>query len=126
MTNRQPPVKNLKKVPIHPSTVQTLIMAYAVISLLSIGLVAITGGTIETWVHVIIIAAMSLLLLRFAHTGTKGNEKSLLRIRIVTAILIPALLITLVALDIPPWLRAEHVLAIAILLPVSLILFRRH
>ena len=127
MTNQQP-TKNLDNIPTRISsmdTIRVLAAVYVALSLMSVILVAVSGGNTETWVHTIIIAAMSLLLFRFTHNATKDNGKVLLRIRLVVAILIPALLITLIILNIPLWLRIEHVFAIATLVSVGMMVFRR-
>lgn len=106
-------------------TARLLVAAYLGLSLLSVIVVAITGGNTETWVHTIIITIMAILLFVVAHNMTKGKDKALLRVRIVVAILIPALLITLIVLAIPLWLRIEHALAIVVLVPVALIVFHK-
>jgi uncharacterized protein (DUF983 family) len=105
-----------------------LVLFYLVISLLSLAALLIpqSGVNTETWVHATIIALTAGLLYLFTHKAHAADKNALLRIRIVISILIPALFVTAIILNIPLWLRVEHIIAMVVLVFVAVIVFRHH
>ena len=82
--------------------------------------------TPAVWTRGTIVAVASLLTLLFAARAARGHRKMLLRLRIVTAIMLAAIVV-IVALPgaFPVWFRLEQALCGLLLLPVVITLNRR-
>jgi len=82
--------------------------------------------TPAVWTRGTIVAAASLLTLLFAVRAARGDRKMLLRLRIVTAIMLAAIVV-IVALPgaFPLWFRLEQALCGLLLLPAVVTLNRR-
>jgi hypothetical protein len=111
--------------------VRWLVGAYAALSLLTV--VAIIILTIvaphlvspQAWVRGIIIAATSILTFAFARRAAQGSPRALLRLRVVVAILLVAVVAVLFFLPLPLWMVIEQAVCGALLLATALIIFRR-
>ncbi|WP_433384691.1 hypothetical protein ACQPZX_24255 [Actinoplanes sp. CA-142083] len=108
-----------------------LIGGYAAVSVLTLVTVIlfrhdaamVTSGV---WVRGTIVAAASLLTLFFAVRARRGDRRMLLRLRIVTAIMLVAIVV-IVALPgaFPVWFRLEQAICGLLLLPVVVQVNRR-
>ncbi len=112
-------------------TVSWLVGAYAVLSILTVvaiiifSIVAPHLVSPEAWVRGIIIAATSILTFVFARRAATGAPRALLRLRIVVAILLVAVVAVLFFLPLPLWMVIEQAVCGALLLATALIIFRR-
>ncbi|WP_436529883.1 hypothetical protein [Actinoplanes sp. HUAS TT8] len=82
--------------------------------------------TDAVWVRGTIVAAASLLSLLFAVKALRGNRKALLRLRIVTAIMLVAIVV-IVAIPgmFPLWFKLEQVACGLLLLPAVIRINRK-
>jgi cadmium resistance protein CadD (predicted permease) len=82
--------------------------------------------TSAVWVRGTIVAAASLLTLLFAVRAVRGDRKMLLRLRVVTAIMLVAIVV-IASLPgaFPVWFRLEQALCGLFLLPVVVQINRR-
>ncbi|MGW0810621.1 hypothetical protein [Nonomuraea sp. NPDC002799] len=108
-----------------------LIRGYAAVSLLTLVTMIVfrNDGAMVTdsvWVRGIIVAAASLVTLFFAVQAARGERKMLLRLRIVTAIMMVAIVV-IIALPglFPLWFKLEQGVCGLLLLPVVVQLNRR-
>ena len=110
--------------------VKWLVGAYAALSILTVLAIIIFSMTApslvnpQAWVRGIIIAATSILTLVFARRAANGSARALLRLRIVVAILLVAVVAVLFFLPLPLWMLVEQAICGALLLATSLIIFR--
>lgn len=108
-----------------------LIGGYAAVSVLTVVTVIlfrhdtamVTSGV---WVRGSIVAAASLLTLLIAVRADRGDRRMLLRLRIVTAITLVAIVV-IVALPgaFPVWFRLEQAICGLLLLPAVILINRR-
>ena len=108
-----------------------LVGGYAAVSALTLGtMVALRDDaamvTPAVWVRGTIVAAASLLTLFLAARAARGEPKMLLRLRIVTAIMLVAIVV-IVALPgaFPVWFRLEQAICGLLLAPVVVQVNRR-
>ena len=94
--------------------VKALVIGYAGLSLLTVIAIVLMRNhpklvTDAVWVRAVIVAASSLLTLRFTLGAGRGSRRHFLRLRIVTAVMLVAIVV-IVALPgaFPVWLRAEQ------------------
>ena len=76
--------------------------------------------TTAAW-HIVIVALLSLLTLRFAMIYKKSNGAKSGLLRIFSIILIVALIVTTFILGLPLWMQIEHIVCVFILLPVAIL-----
>lgn len=112
-------------------TVVSLISGYAAVSLLTLVAVIVfrhdaTMVTTAVWIRSTIVAASSLLTLFFAVRAARGDRRMLLRLRIVTAAMLLAIVV-IIALPgtFPLWLKLEQGICGLLLLPVVVRINRR-
>jgi len=108
-----------------------LIGGYAAVSVLTLVTAILfrhdtTMVTSGVWVRGTIVAAASVLTLLFAVRAQRGDKRMLRRLRIVTAIMLTAIVV-IVALPgaFPVWFRLEQALCGLLLLPTVITLNRR-
>jgi O-antigen/teichoic acid export membrane protein len=104
--------------------VKALVWGYAGLSLLTVIAIVLMRNhpklvTDAVWTRAIIVAASSLLTLRFTVGAGRGSSRHFLRLRIVTAVMLVAIIV-IVALPgaFPVWLRAEQAVCGVLLLGV--------
>ncbi|WP_030443573.1 hypothetical protein [Actinoplanes subtropicus] len=107
------------------------VSGYVAVSLVTVGVMVafrhdtamVTPGV---WIRGSIVAAASLLTLLFAVRAVRGDRKMLLRLRLVTAIMLVALVV-IASLPgaFPVWFRLEQALCALFLLPVAVQINRR-
>ena len=101
------------------------------LSILTVIAIAILSGVApdlvspQAWVRGIIIAATSILTFAFARRAAHGSPRALLRLRIVVAILLVAVVAVLFFLPLPVWMVVEQAVCGALLLATAIIIFRR-
>ncbi|WP_433411308.1 hypothetical protein ACQP1V_22230 [Microtetraspora malaysiensis] len=108
-----------------------LISGYAAVSLLTLVAMIVfrhdvTMVTEAVWVRGTIVAAGSLLTLFFAVRAARGDRRMVLRLRIVTAIMLVAIVV-IIALPgmFPFWFKLEQGVCGLLLLPVVVQINRR-
>lgn len=110
---------------------RTVVLAYAALSVLTVVALAILSKAAPSqvdahaWVRGVIIAATSLLLIRFAAGALAGDARMLLRLRIVVAILLVAVVAVLFFLSLPAWMVIEQAACAVLLAVVALLIFDR-
>ena len=132
MTTKTTPADRAAAVSVAPGfrTVTWLVGAYAVLSILTVIAIAILSGVApdlvspQAWVRGIIIAATSILTFAFARRAAHGSPRALLRLRIVVAILLVAVVAVLFFLPLPVWMVVEQAVCGALLLATAIIIFR--
>jgi hypothetical protein len=108
-----------------------LVGAYAVLSILTVVAIAILSGIApelvspQAWVRGIIIAVTSILTFAFARGAAQGSARALLRLRIVVAILLVAVVAVLFFLPLPAWMIVEQAVCGALLLATAILIFRK-
>jgi hypothetical protein len=78
----------------------------------------------QVWVRGVIVALTSLLTVRFAIGARAGRPRALLRLRIVSIVLLVAVVAVLFALALPAWMIAEQIVCGVILLALAVSAFR--
>ncbi|GIH67175.1 hypothetical protein [Microbispora siamensis] len=108
-----------------------LISGYAAVSLLTLVAVIVfrhdaTMVTTAVWVRGTLVAAGSLLTLFFAFRAAHGDRRMLLRLRVVTAVMLVAIVV-IIALPgtFPLWFKFEQGICGLLLLPVVVQINRR-
>jgi hypothetical protein len=108
-----------------------LIGGYAAVSVLTLVAVIVFRHdaamvTSAVWVRGSIVAGASLLSLFFAVRAARGDRRMLLRLRIVTAIMLVAIVV-IISLPgtFPLWLKLEQAICGLLLLPVVVLINRR-
>ena len=133
MTTKTTPADRAAAASVAPGlrTVTWLVGAYAVLSILTVIAIAILSAVApdlvspQAWVRGIIIAATSILTFAFARRAARGSARALLRLRIVVAILLVAVVAVLFFLPLPVWMVVEQAVCGALLLATAIIIFRR-
>ncbi|WP_432930746.1 hypothetical protein ACQPZZ_09260 [Microbispora sp. CA-135349] len=112
-------------------TVVWLISGYAAVSLLTpMTMIAFRHdpavATDAVWVRGALVAAASLLTLFFAVRAARGDRRMLLRLRVVTAVMLVAIVV-IIALPglFPLWFKLEQGVCGLLLLPVVVQINRR-
>jgi hypothetical protein len=106
-----------------------LVAAYLIVSCAAVAAVALLASTApqtvnpQAWVRSIIVAATSILTLRFASGAVKGRPRALLRLRIVLTVLFVAVAGVLAFLPLPAWMIAEQAVCGALLLGAAIAAF---
>ena len=107
-----------------------LVAAYVILSALTV--VAIVILTVadpalvnpQAQVRGIIVAATSFLTLAFARRAARGQARALLRLRIVVAIVLVAIVAVLLFVQLPAWMVVEQAACGILLAAVAAIVFR--
>jgi hypothetical protein len=108
-----------------------LVGAYAVLSVLTVAAIitfsAVAPSLVnpEAQVRAVIVAATSVLTYVFARRAAGGNERALLRLRIVVAVILVAVVAVLFFVPLPAWMIAEQA-ACGVLLAATAVLIYRH
>ncbi|MEU7879479.1 hypothetical protein [Microbispora bryophytorum] len=108
-----------------------LISGYAAVSLLTLVAMIVfrhdaTMVTTEVWVRGVIVAAGSLLTLLFAVRAARGDRRMLLRLRVVTAVMLVAIVVIIALPGIfPLWFKLEQGVCGLLLLAVVAQINRR-
>jgi hypothetical protein len=108
-----------------------LISGYAAVSLLTLVAMIVfrhdaTMVTTEVWVRGAIVAAGSLLTLSFAVRAARGERRMLLRLRVVTAVMLVAIVVIIALPGIfPLWFKLEQGVCGLLLLAVVVQINRR-
>lgn len=107
-----------------------LLAGYTVLSVLAMGVLVVlrddaTVATDAAWVRASIVLVSSLLTLLFAAQAAGGSPKGYLRLRLVTAIMLVAIIV-IVAIPgaFPVWLRVEQAVCGLLLAGVVLLVNR--
>ncbi|WP_243754226.1 hypothetical protein [Labedaea rhizosphaerae] len=105
-------------------TAKMLVVAYVVLSVLTLGAIVVLRNhpdlvTDAVWVRATIVVLSSLLTLLFTRQAAKGSRRGYLRLRLVSAIMLVAIVV-IVALPgaFPVWLRLEQAVCGLLLLGV--------
>jgi phosphatidylserine synthase len=109
------------------TSTKTLIGCYVVLNVATVVAIVLLRNhpdivTDAVWVRSIIVLATSLLMASFASHAARGNSRSYLRLRLVSAIMVIAIVV-IIALPgaFPVWLKIEQGVCGVILLGVVLI-----
>lgn len=106
-------------------TVTLLVVAYAVVSVLTVALVALLDAhhdhlSATAWTRSTVVAVVSLVTLSMAVVASRGSRGAWWRLRIATAVQIVAIAVVVaVPSSIPAWLRAEQVVCAVLLVAVA-------
>jgi hypothetical protein len=112
-------------------TVRLLVGGYLVLSVLTVATVVTLAQVApaqvnpEAWVRSIIVAATSVLTFAFATSAARGRPKALLRLRIVVAIILVAIIAVLAFVPLPEWMIFEQAACGVLLAIVATLIFRR-
>ncbi len=80
-------------------------------------------ATQEAWVHGFIISGTALLMASFMWRAARGDQNSFLRLRITTAILLAAIIVTsAIPGDFPMWMKLEQGVCAILLLGVVVLI----
>jgi hypothetical protein len=102
---------------------------YACLSFATVAALAVLSATApeqtstQAWVRAVIVAATSLLTLRFALSAARRHPRSLLRLRIITVILVVAFGAVLIFLPLPLWMVWEQVACLVVLVALAAMAF---
>lgn len=134
----QQPATLSEKDPKHPrsvaafSTVKRLVGVYLGISLLTMVAVFLLANntslvTDTVWVRGTIVAATALLMFAFAVRAARGSRKAYLRVRIMSGVMVVAILvIVLLPGFIPLWMRIEQGVCGLVLIGVVAVVNGKH
>jgi hypothetical protein len=113
-------------------SVQLLTAAYLMLSVLTlVAIIALRNHTAivndAVWVRGTIVVASSLLTFAFARRAARGSRKGFLRLRLVSGIMLVAIVV-IIALPgtFPVWLKCEQAVCGLLLLGVALLVNGRH
>ncbi|MEU5259048.1 hypothetical protein [Amycolatopsis sp. NPDC021455] len=101
--------------------------AYAALCVLTLVVIVLFRNhpamvTDAVWVRATIVFASSLLTLAFARSAARGSRKGLLRLRIVSAVMLVAIVVIVVLPGLfPVWLRIEQAACGLLLLGVTVL-----
>jgi hypothetical protein len=111
--------------------VKWLIGAYITVSVLTVAAV-ITFSTVapdlvnpQAWVRGIVVAVTSIFTYVFANRAARGDPRALLRLRIVVAVILVAIVAVLFFVPLPLWMKIEQAACGALLLATAVIIFGR-
>ena len=100
---------------------------YAALSVLTLIVIVLfrndhTMVTDAVWVRATLVVASSLLTFAFARSAARGSKKGLLRLRIVAAVMLVAIVVIVVLPGLfPVWLRIEQAVCGLLLLGVTVL-----
>ena len=105
--------------------------AYVLLSIVTVVAIAVFSATTphlvntEAWFRGVIVAATSVLTFVFARRVVTGEPRWLLRLRIVVAVILAAIVAVLFFLPLPGWMIAEQAVCGVLLLATAVIVFGR-
>lgn len=109
-------------------TMKLLVGAYAGLSVLTLVAIVLlrndpTLVNTSAWIRGIILAAVSLLTYLFTARAAQGAKRMMLRVRIVTAVQIVAIVVLLAipGTPFPTWMKIEQVICGLVLIGVALV-----
>jgi len=108
-----------------------LVGGYLVLSWLTVVAIIVLSSVdphlvnIQAWVRGIIIAVTSILTFLFARRAARGSQRGLLRLRIIVAILLVAVIAVLFFVPLPAWMVVEQAVCGALLAGTAVLVFRR-
>lgn len=107
-----------------------LVGTYAVLSMVTV-VAIITFSAVapslvnpQAQVRSVIVAATSLLTLVFAVRAARGDQRALLRLRIVVAVILIAVVAVLLFLPLPSWMIVEQATCGVLLAATAVVIFR--
>lgn len=107
-----------------------LVGVYAVLSTLTVVAIVIFSAMApslvnpQAQVRSVIVAATSLLTLVFAVRAARGDQRALLRLRIVVTVILIAVVAVLLFLPLPSWMVVEQATCGVLLAATALVVFR--
>ena len=113
-------------------SVQLLILGYVAISVLTlVAIIALRNHTTvvndAVRVRATIVVASSLLTFAFARSAARGSRRGYLRLRIVSAVMLVAIVVIIALPDtFPLWMKAEQAVCGLLLLAVALLVNGKH
>jgi hypothetical protein len=113
------------------TAVRWLVGAYLALSVLTVGAIIILSIVApslinpQAWVRGIIVAGTSVLTFIFASRAASGNPRALLRLRIIVAVILVAIVGVLFFVRLPTWMIVEQVTCGALLVAAASLIFRR-
>ncbi|WP_027346894.1 hypothetical protein [Hamadaea tsunoensis] len=111
-------------------TARTLVAAYMAVSIATVAAIVYLAKqrpdqvTPQAEVRATIVALTSILTFVFAQRAVQGRPRALLRLRIVVAVLLVAVVGVLFFLALPKWMVVEQAVCGALLLLTALLVFR--
>ncbi|GAA1512786.1 hypothetical protein [Kribbella lupini] len=110
--------------------VRGLVAAYAVLSLVTLGVIVglrkTAAVTDAVWVRGSIVAVTSVVMFGFARSAARGSARGLLRLRVMAAVMLVAIVVILVIPgDFPGWLKVEQGVCGVLLLGVVVLVSRK-
>jgi hypothetical protein len=113
-------------------TVKRLIGGYLVLSVLTLAAVALLRNhhsmvTTPVWVRTSIVVASSLLMSAFAARAARGSQRAFLRLRLVSAIMVVAIVVIIaIPGSFPAWLKLEQGVCGLLLIGVVAVVNGKH
>jgi hypothetical protein len=113
-------------------TVRALIAGYLALSVLTVAAVIVfrhhaSMVTDAVWVRTVIVVASAGVMTAFAARAAQGHGRSFLRLRLVSAIMLAAIVVIIaVPGDFPVWLKVEQGVCGLLLLGVVLVVNGKH
>jgi hypothetical protein len=110
--------------------VKWLVGTYAILSVLTVAAIitfsAVAPSLVnpEAQVRGVIVAATSVLTFVFARRAARGNQRALLRLRIIVAIILVAVVAVLFFVPLPPWMVVEQAACGVLLAATALLIYR--
>lgn len=111
--------------------VEGLTIAYLAVSVATVIILAALSfsaprqATTDAWVRGVIVAVTAVLTVIFARRAAAGNDRALLRLRIIVPIIFAAVVLVLLFLPLPGWMVIEQALCGVLLLVLGILIFRR-
>jgi hypothetical protein len=111
-------------------TVKWLVGAYVVLSALTVAAIVTFSAVAprlvnpEAQVRGVIVAVTSVLTFVFASRAARGNPRALLRLRIVVAVIVIAVIAVLFVVPLPSWMVVEQAVCGVLLAATAVVIFR--
>lgn len=115
-----------------PRAVLWLLGAYLILSWATVALIVVLSVTApslvtpQAWFRGAIVAATSILTFVFARNAARRRARALLRLRIVVAVILVAIVAVVFFLELPTWMLSEQFLCGALLLAVAILVFGKN
>ncbi|MFF5290280.1 hypothetical protein [Paractinoplanes globisporus] len=110
--------------------VRRLVIAYAALSTLTVAAIVLFAAVdpalinSEAVVRGVIVAATSFLSVVFAARASRGDARALLRLRLVVAIILVAIVAVLLFVPLPTWMVIEQIACGVLLAAVAAVILR--